>query len=69
MTASGLKTLIVDLCDGEPADYAEPGTRRKQALAAAGILGADRVFLGSQDRFIVDHIPTRLEIACMIRIH
>jgi N-acetylglucosamine malate deacetylase 1 len=69
MTASGLKALIVDLCDGEPADYAEPGIRRKQALAAAGILGADRVFLGSQDRFIVDDIPTRLEIARMIRNH
>ena len=69
LTASGLHTLIVDLCDGEPADYAAPGIRRDQALRAAKILGADRVFLDGQDRFIVDNVPMRLAIARLIREH
>ena len=69
LTAAGQRTLIVDLCDGEPADYATSGTRRKQALAAADILRADRIFLDGQDRFIVDDIPTRLAIARLIRRH
>lgn len=45
LTASGQRALIVDLCDGEPADYADPGIRRNQAQNAAKILGADREFL------------------------
>ncbi len=65
----GRRALIVDLCDGEPADYSEPGIRREQALSAAALLGADREFLGGQDRFIVDNIPTRLAIARLIRQH
>jgi len=32
--------LIIDLCDGEPADYAPAGVRRQQAMRAAQILGA-----------------------------
>jgi N-acetylglucosamine malate deacetylase 1 len=69
LTATGLHALIVDLCDGEPADYAASGTRCEQALAAAKLLGADRIFLDSQDRFIIDDIPTRLAIAHLIRLH
>jgi N-acetylglucosamine malate deacetylase 1 len=69
LSASGLRALIVDLCDGEPTDYAAPGIRREQALKAAKILGADRVFLDRQDRFIIDDIPTRLALARLIRQH
>ena len=65
----GHRALIVDLCDGEPADYAAPGIRHGQALAAARLLGADREVLAGQDRFIVDDIPTRLAIARLIRLH
>jgi N-acetylglucosamine malate deacetylase 1 len=69
LSASGQRTLIVDLCDGEPTDYAAPGIRREQAWEAAKILGADRVFLDRQDRFIIDDIPTRLALALLIRQH
>jgi len=69
LTTAGRHALIVDLCDGEPADYAAHGTRPEQALVAAKILGADRIFLDYQDRFIVDDIPTRLAIAALIREH
>lgn len=69
LTQSGQRALIVDICDGEPADYAPPGTRREQAICAARILGADRIFLDRQDRFIIDDIPTRLALARLIREH
>lgn len=69
MTTQGLQVLIVDLCDGEPADYAEPGVRVEQAHKAATILGADRLILDGQDRFIQDTIPLRLELAQLVRQH
>ena len=69
LTRAGKRALIVDLCDGEPADYAPAGVRREQALRAAQILGADRLFLNQQDRFITDNIPSRLAVAQVIREH
>lgn len=69
LTDRGLKVLIVDLCDGEPADYAEPGVRVEQAQRAARVLGADRLILDQQDRFIQDTIPLRLALARLIREH
>jgi len=69
LTGQGLRVLIVDLCDGEPTDYAEPGVRVQQARQAAKILGADRLILNEQDRLIQDTIPLRLELARLIRQH
>jgi LmbE family N-acetylglucosaminyl deacetylase len=66
LTDRGLSVLIVDLCSGEPADFAEPGVRNQQA---ARILGADRLILNEQDRLIQDTIPLRLELARLIREH
>jgi N-acetylglucosamine malate deacetylase 1 len=69
LTRAGHRALIVDLCDGEPADYAAHGVRRAQAMRAAQMLGADRVFLGQQDRFISDTTPARLAVARLVREH
>jgi LmbE family N-acetylglucosaminyl deacetylase len=69
LTDQGLRVLIVDLCDGEPADFAQPGVRVQQAQRAAKILGADRLILHEQDRLIQDTIPLRLELARLIRQH
>lgn len=69
LTDQGLRVLIVDLCDGEPADFAEPGVRAQQAQQAARILGADRLILNEQDRLIQDSIPLRLELARLVREH
>ncbi len=69
LTGQGLSLMILDLCDGEPADYAEPGLRVQQAHRAAKILGADRLILDEQDRLIQDTIPLRLTIARLIREH
>jgi LmbE family N-acetylglucosaminyl deacetylase len=67
LTDAGLRVLIVDLCDGEPADYAGPGVRAEQAREAAKILGADCLILDEQDRFIQDSIRLRLQLAQLIR--
>jgi N-acetylglucosamine malate deacetylase 1 len=69
LVRKGLKVLIVDLTTGEPADFAEPGTRREQALRAAAILGVDRLVLEGQDRLLQDQIETRLKVTHLIRIH
>ncbi len=65
----GWHILIVDLCNGEPADFAEAGVRTQQASRAAAILGAHRLLLDQQDRFIQDTLPLRLQIADLIRLH
>lgn len=67
LVRKGHRVLIVDLCDGEPTEFAEHGIRHGQAMRAAGILGADRLILGLQDRLIVDSITIRLRIADLIR--
>ncbi|MDQ7065712.1 MAG: PIG-L family deacetylase [candidate division KSB1 bacterium] len=69
LTAEGHRFLIIDLCDGEPTRHGEPGVRKEQALRAAEALGADRVILDFQDRFIVDSIEARLQVARLIREH
>jgi LmbE family N-acetylglucosaminyl deacetylase len=65
----GLRVLLVDLCDGEPSDFAAPGERVAQARRAAAILGAERIFLDGQDRLLGDTIPLRLQVARLIRLY
>lgn len=69
LTDQGRRVLLVDLCNGEPADFAGPGERIGQAYGAAHILGADRLILDEQDRLIQDTIPLRLKLARLIREH
>ncbi|MCC6791568.1 MAG: PIG-L family deacetylase [Thermomicrobiales bacterium] len=65
----GQRILLVDLTDGEPTEFAEPGVRAKQAAAAARILGVERITLGEQDRLLSDTPELRLELAGLIREH
>ena len=69
LTGQGKRVLLVDLCDGEPSDFALPGVRVDQARRAAAHLGADRIFLDGQDRLITDTLHLRFEVARLIRIH
>ena len=69
LTDQGQRALLVDLCDGEPSDFAEPGARAEQARRAAAHLGVDRLFLDAQDRFIADTPALRLAVARLIREH
>lgn len=48
----GQRILLVDLTDGEPTEFAEPGIRAQQAVEAARILGVDRCTLALRDRLL-----------------
>jgi bacillithiol biosynthesis deacetylase BshB1 len=63
----GQRILLVDLTDGEPTEFGEPGARASEAQAAARILGVDRLSLGAQDRLLADSGDLRLEVASLIR--
>lgn len=65
----GQRILLVDLTDGEPTAFAEPGRRAQQAEEAARILGVARLSLGLQDRLLTDTMETRLRVAHLIREH
>jgi LmbE family N-acetylglucosaminyl deacetylase len=65
----GRSVLFVDLCDGEPTRYGEPGQRTQQGLTAASILRVDRVTLPLRDRLIRDTTDARLAVAHLIRVH
>lgn len=69
LTQQDLGVLLVDLCNGEPSDTAAPGVRVAQAQRAAAHLGADRLLLGEQDRFITDTPRLRVELANLIRAY
>jgi N-acetylglucosamine malate deacetylase 1 len=69
LATKGRSILFVDLCDGEPTRYADPGQRAQQALRAASILGVDRFTLPLRDRFIRDAPEARLAVARLIRLH
>jgi LmbE family N-acetylglucosaminyl deacetylase len=69
LTDRGQRILIVDLTNGEPTEFAEPGVRAGQAAEAARILGVDRINLGLQDRFLSDSLEVRLELVRLIRHH
>ncbi|MEO8340304.1 MAG: PIG-L family deacetylase [Nitrospirota bacterium] len=69
LTQQGRSALLADLCDGEPTRHGVRGARAHQASRAAQILGADRITLPLQDRFIEDTIAARLAVARIIRMH
>ena len=69
LSARGLSTLFVDLCDGEPTRHAVRGARQRQAAEAARILGVTRLTLGFHDRLIRDTVEARLAVARLIRLH
>ncbi|MBE3561037.1 MAG: PIG-L family deacetylase [Ktedonobacteraceae bacterium] len=69
LSDKGHRILIVDLTDGEPTEFAEPGVRAGQAAEAARILGVDRLSLGLQDRLLADTTAVRLRVARLIREH
>ncbi len=67
LSDKGQRILLVDLTDGEPTEFAEPGIRTQQANEAARILGVERLSLGLQDRLLSDTMETRLRVAQLIR--
>jgi LmbE family N-acetylglucosaminyl deacetylase len=72
LSDKGLKTLFVDLCDGEPTRHANRGTRNVQAIEAARILGVSRLTLNFQDRLIADRwkhvLPLHGSSGCIVPV-
>jgi LmbE family N-acetylglucosaminyl deacetylase len=69
LSDAGQRMLLVDLTDGEPTEFAEPGARARQAHEAARILGVERCTLGLRDRLLEDTPAVRLQVARLIRTH
>lgn len=69
LSDAGQRILLVDLTDGEPTEFAEPGVRAQQAIEAAHILGVERLSLVLQDRLLSDTMNSRLRVAQLIREH
>lgn len=69
LAGKGLRTLFVDLSDGEPTRHGPRGARHDQAIEAARILGVTRATLPFQDRLIADTPAARLAVARLIRLH
>jgi LmbE family N-acetylglucosaminyl deacetylase len=69
LSDQGQRILLVDLTDGEPTEFAQPGIRAQQANEAARILGVERLTLGLRDRYLADTLEARLQMARLIREH
>src|SRR5579859_2561080 len=65
----GQRILLIDVTDGEPTEFAEPGVRARQAAEAARVLGVERCSLGLRDRLLMDTPEVRLALARLIREH
>jgi len=67
LTASGLKVAIVDLTNGEPTPHGSAETRALESAAAAAVLGADRRTLTQPNRYLMDTVEARIELAEVLR--
>ena len=68
MVKSGLEVIIVDLTDGEPTPKGTHETRMSEAAKAASALGVkDRRTLSQPNRYLMDTVEARTELAEVIR--
>ena len=63
----GNEIIIVDLSNGEPTPYGSIEIREKESQQAANILGVRRITLNNKNRYIVDTIEAREELAEIFR--
>jgi len=68
MADQGLVVAIVDLTNGEPTPHGSPEIRAAEAERAAKVLGAaERRTLSQPNRYLMDTIEARLELAQVLR--
>lgn len=67
MASQNLSIVMVDMTLGECGTNGTPEIRRQEALKAAEIIGAERVFLDFKDCQIVDDYEGRLKLVALIR--
>lgn len=65
--AEGRSIVIVDLTLGQKGTNGTPDERRKEATAAAKVIGAERVFLDFDDCEVMDSYAGRLQLVEVIR--
>ncbi|TVQ30012.1 MAG: bacillithiol biosynthesis deacetylase BshB1, partial [Phycisphaeraceae bacterium] len=69
LVGDGHDVLLLDMTSGEPTPYGDPETRKKEAAAAAKILGARRTALDLPNRWVQHTIDARKQVAAVIREH
>lgn len=67
MARQGARVAIVDLTDGEPTPHGSTVIRAAESAEAARILGVTRRTLSGRNRYLLDTIEARTELAEVIR--
>ncbi len=67
MTKSGARVAIVDLTNGEPTPHGSVEMRAAESAEAARVLGAERRTLAQPNRYLVDTVEARIELAEVLR--
>jgi len=67
MVRQGARVAIADLTNGEPTPHGTPEIRAEESAEAARILGVSRRTLSGPNRFLLDTIEARTELAEVIR--
>lgn len=69
LASQGHDVLLLDATNGEPTPHGDPATRAKEAAAAAGVLGVERVTLDLPNRYVEHTLEARRMVASVIREH
>lgn len=67
MAVMGHSIAMVDLTTGQHGSHGSPEIRKKEGLAAAKVIGAERIFLDFVDCELVDSYEGRLKLVEVIR--
>jgi N-acetylglucosamine malate deacetylase 1 len=65
--AEGVRVAVVDLTNGEPTPHGTPEKRAAESAEAARILGVERRTLSQPNRYLMDTVEARTELAEVIR--
>jgi N-acetylglucosamine malate deacetylase 1 len=67
LTSCGARVAIVDLTNGEPTPHGTPEKRAAESAEAARILGVERRTLTQSNRYLMDTVEARIELAEVLR--
>jgi len=67
MARQGARVALVDLTNGEPTPHGSPEIRAAESAEAARILGVKRTTLSGRNRYLMDTVEARTELAEVIR--
>jgi bacillithiol biosynthesis deacetylase BshB1 len=67
LVREGWRVVFCDLTDGEPTPVGSPERRRAEAARAAEILGTERIMLDLPNRYLLDGVEARKQVAAVIR--